>query len=141
MTITIDQSNDTIYKYLLANVLDHYLSVNYAGSTIKNMDLDWNHTLYSNDKKQENSNVPIFCGLTSLYDSNEYASIATSIITNHNLVQSSEQIINNLKKEIYNQQLSERFNTGIAHSDIQFKYIMSDSDSRKVPVFEKRKNN
>lgn len=141
MTIAIDENNETVYKYLLANVLAHYLSVNYAGSTIKNMDLDWNHTLYSNDKKQENSTVPIFCGLTSLYDSNEYANIATSIITNHNLIQSSEQIIGNLKKAIYNQQLSERFNRSIAHSGIQFEYIMSDSDSRKAPVLEKRKKN
>lgn len=142
MTITIDENNEAVYKYLLANVLDHYLSVNYAGSTIKNRGLDWNHTLYSNDKEQENSaTVPMLCGLTCLYDSNEYASIATSIITNHNLARSSEQIIGNLKKAIYNQQLSEHFNRSIAHSGTQFEYIMSDSDSKKAPVLEKRKNN
>lgn len=138
MTILVDEGNEGVYKYLLANVLDHYLSVNYARSTINNIDLAWNHTLYSDDREKEKFTVPMICNLSNLYDSSEYAGIVTSMITNHNLHHSSEQVISNLKQAIYSQQLSERFNNSIDHSSKQYQYIISNSE--KTPVLLKKKN-
>ncbi len=137
VTISIDEVNKEVYKYLLANVLDHYLSVNYAGTTINNIDLDWNHILYSNNNCSKGT-VPMICGLSSLYESKEYERIITSIITNHNLNQSSEQIIDNLRQAIYNQQLSERFDSGINHSIKQYEHIIFDSED--APVLSKKMN-
>lgn len=129
VTISLDEVNKVVYKYLLANVLDHYLSVNYAGTTINNIDIDWNYTLYSDSS---------FCSLSGLYESEEYGRIVTSIIANHNLNQSSEQIIDNLRQAIYNQQLIECFDSGINHSIKQYEHIISDSED--VPFLSKKMN-
>lgn len=138
VTISIDEVNEEVYKYLLANVLVHYLSVNYAGTTINNLDLDWNHILYSNNNGSKGSTVPMICELSNLYESREYERIVTSIISSHNLNQSSEQIIDNLRQAIYNQQLSERFDSSMNHSSKQYEYIISDSED--APVLSKKMN-
>lgn len=138
VTISIDEVNEEVYKYLLANVLHHYLSVNYAGTTINNIALDWNHILYSNNNWPKDSTAPIICSLGGLYESKEYENIITSIITSHNLNQSPEQIIDNLRQSIYNQQLSDRFDRDINHSIKQYEHIIFDSED--APVLSKKIN-
>ena len=139
ITISMDKSNETIYQYLLANVLDYYISKNYKDTPIDNLDLSWNHILYSADKKQDKSTVPMIANLNNLYDSKDYARIVTSIIVNHNLGISSEQIISNLKNNIYNQQLSEWIDRDINQSTRQLEHIIPDLDSKKTFALEKKK--
>lgn len=138
VVVSIDEVNEDIYKYLLANVLDYYLSINYEGILINNMDINWDQTLYSSTEKQENSTIPMICGLSCLYESREYERIVTSIITNHNLNQSSKQIIDNLRQAIYNQQVSARFNNSINYSSKQYEHIISDSED--APSLSKKNN-
>lgn len=134
VTISVDDNNETIYKYILANVLEHYLSVNYAYSIVNTYDFSWNHILYSNFKRQNKSTVPALCNLNMFYESSEYSRIITSIIANHNLGQNSKQIITSLRNAIYNQQLSEKFNRSIDYSNLQFDCIMSDIEPKIISL-------
>lgn len=134
VTISVDDNNETIYKYILANVLEHYLSVNYAYSIVNTYDFSWNHILYSNFKRQDKSTVPALCNLNMFYESSEYSRIITSIIANHNLGQNSKQIITSLRNAIYNQQLSEKFNRSIDYSNLQFNCIMSDIEPKIISL-------
>ena len=134
VTISVDDNNETIYKYILANVLEHYLSVNYAYSIVNTYDFSWNHILYSNFKRQDKSTVPALCNLNKFYESSEYSRIITSIIANHNLGQNSKQIITSLRNAIYNQQLSEKFNRSIDYSNLQFDCIMSDIEPKIISL-------
>ncbi len=139
MTILVDEENEEVYKYLLARVLEYYLLVNCSETVIDNTDVNWNRTLYSDDdKKTADFNIPIICKLRVLYESMGYEELITSIITSHNLNQSLEQIIDNLKQRIYNQQMGERFCDSINRSIIQYGCIMS--DFKKGAVRERKRS-
>ena len=102
------------------------MSINCSDALIDN-GYGWNHQLYS-DKEKDGYTKPIMCDLFTLYESNELASLVSKLIANHNLNQSSEQIIGNLKQEIHNQQMSERFSDSFDYSTTQYGYIVGDSE-------------
>lgn len=121
MTITIDDTNATLAQYLLACVLDHYVSKNYANSSIDLDDYNYYQNLYSNEK--ERNWCPIVAKMGGIDSKTGCNFIITSIITNHNLESSSDQLIANLKRNIRNQQLHDCFESGIKHSNKQLEYI------------------
>ena len=130
VTISVDDANDDIYAYLAASALDYYVSQNLGDKKIDL--LDFNGILYSNKKKEGWTSVPMLasvCSLTS--DSPEYYKMVYSIIGNHNIGESSEQLIANLKNRIYNQQIGDRIDRDINHSTKQCEYILKKSLNSK----------
>ena len=96
--LTIDVSTINIYRYLLANVLDYYVSSNYANTSI---DFNYlNRFLYSKNTKS------IYASISNSDENyNKYCDVIIGILANHNLGESSNQIINNTRNNIYNQQI------------------------------------
>lgn len=137
VTISIDEINADIYAYLMANVLDDYISKNYNDTQIDYLDIDWNHTLYSNADVPRGQTVPMLSELSTLYDSVDYSKIVTSLLGCHNLGVSVDQIISNLRNRITSQQLSERIDKSIDYSGKQYEYIVVDSKKEKQPVLNK----
>ncbi len=122
VTISIDEANDDVYSYLVASVLDYYISQNLVGQKIDFM--NFNSILYSNEKHEKGTTVPILATMGSLTESNEYYKIVASIIGNHNIGESSEQLIANLRNRISNQQIGDRMDSGINHSSKQCEHIL-----------------
>ena len=122
VTISIDEVNGEVYSYLAASVLDYYVSQNLKGQQIDLM--DFNGSLYSNEKHKRGTPVPMLARLGSLTESPKYREIVNKILINHNLGESSKQLIANLRNGISNQQISDRIDLGINHSSIQYKLIL-----------------
>ena len=114
--------NGEVYSYLAASVLDYYVSQNLKGQQIDMM--DFNGALYSNEKHKRGTPVPMHANLRSLTESPKYREIVNKILINHNLGESSKQLIANLRNGISNQQISDRIDLGINHSSIQYKLIL-----------------
>lgn len=129
VTISIDEANEDVYSYLVASVLDYYVSQNLGGQQIDL--LDFNSILYSNEKHERGTTVPILAGLGSLTESSKYYKIVTSILGNHNVGESSEQLIANLRDRISNQQIGDRMDLGINHSSNQCEHILKKTLSPK----------
>ena len=139
ITITADKTDYAIYEYLLANVLQYYLLINYADSKIPNINPSSSlyFTLFSSDKREINNIAPIYCYFNQFYHcTHKYSDTVRIIINNHNLSKSSEQLIDELKRNILKQQLSEHFNKSINESIEQYEYIMS-----HPLILEKKKKN
>ena len=124
--IAVDAENQDVYAYLVANVLDYYLSQNYKDTKINNTSMNYNDILYSNDQS-------MMANLTPLMESYVLSSVVNSIIGAHNLGVSAEQIIDNLRKNIANQQLGESFDSGISYTERQLEHIII-GDNENVPV-------
>ena len=104
VTISIDEENENIYAYLMANVLSYYLSKNYNGTEIDYLSFNWNGTLYSNIETPIGETRPIISRLSPLYNSINYARIVKSLLRNHNLGIPADQIISKVKFLINNYQ-------------------------------------
>ena len=122
VTISIDESNEDVYSYLVANVLDYYVSQNLKDQKIDLM--DFNSVLYSNEKNERGTTVPMLALLGSLTESSEYYKIVASILCNNNVGESSEQLIANLKNRISSQQIGDMMDLGINHSSNQSEHIL-----------------
>lgn len=122
VTISIDEANEDVYSYLVASVLDYYVSQNIGDKEINLM--DFNSILYSSEKDEKGTTVPMLAMLGSLTESPEYSKIVANILGNHNIGESSEQLIANLRNRISNQQISDRMDSGIKHSSNQCEHIL-----------------
>lgn len=129
VTILIDDENEDIYSYLVASVLDYYVSENLNGEEI-NL-LGFNYVLHSNIKNEEGATIPITANLGSLTESLECYKIVVSILGNHNVGESSEQIISNLRNRVSNQQIGDKMDASINYSADQCKYILKKALSSK----------
>ena len=67
---------------------------------------------------------PMFSNLSILYKSYDTANICNSLLATHNLGNSSEQIIDNLRNKITSQQLYDEIDNSIEYSNKQYKYIV-----------------
>lgn len=130
MTISIDDDNEDVYKYLVANVLSHYISKNYMDAVIDNQSLSWNHILYSSANIPRGQVQPLVSNLSLLYEKQDLARIVTSLITSHNLGASSDQLIANLRNRVASQKISERLDNSIDHSAKQYKYVNSNFNNK-----------
>lgn len=133
VTISIDEANEDVYAYLVANVLDYYVSKNYKGTKINNMSMHFNDILYSNESKDKETVVPMLAGIRSLMESSELSRVVNSILGAHNLGVSSKQIIANLRNRISNQQVGDRIDSGISYTERQFEYVIN-GNKGKGPV-------
>lgn len=122
MTISIDEANEDVYSYLVASVLDYYVSQNLKNKIINIM--DFNNILYSSEMHENGKSKPMIALLGSLTESPDYYKIVASVLGNHNVGESSEQLIANLRKRISNQQIGDSIDSGIDHSSNQCKHIM-----------------
>ena len=86
VTISIDEANKDIYSYLVASVLDYYVSKNLEDKEIDLM--DFNGVLYSNIGAGRGATVPIIAKLSTLTESLEYHKIVAIILGNHNVGES-----------------------------------------------------
>lgn len=118
----LEQANEDVYSYLAACVLDYYVSQNLGDKEIDL--LGFNSILYSNEKYERGATVPMLAMLGSLTESQEYYKIVASILGNHNIGESSEQIISNLRNRISNQQIGDRMDSSISHSSNQCDHIL-----------------
>lgn len=62
--------------------------------------------------------------LGSLTESPEYYKIVAGILGNHNIDESSEQIISNLRNRISSQQIGDGMDSSISYSANQCNYIL-----------------
>lgn len=127
VTISIDDANEDVYSYLVASALDYYVSQNLKGQQIDMM--DFNSILYSNKKHKRGTPVPMLARLGSLTESPKYREIVNKILINHNVGESSEQLIANLRNMISNQQISDRVDSDINNSSIQYELILKNLKS------------
>ncbi len=130
VTISIDEANEDVYSYLVASALDYYVSQNLKGQQIDMM--DFNSILYSNKKHKRGTPVPMLARLGSLTESPKYREIVTKILINHNVGESSEQLIANLRNKISNQQISDRMDSDINNSSVQYKLILETLNPKKL---------
>lgn len=122
VTISLDYVNEDIYAYLVANVLDYYVSQNLGDEQIDL--IDFNSVLYSNERYNRGTTTSMLAELSSLTKSPEYNKIVISILGNHNVGESSEQLIANLKNRINNQQIGDRMDSGINYSSNQCEHVL-----------------
>lgn len=122
VTISIDETNKDVYSYLVARVLDYYVSQNFVNKEIDLLKFDI--FLYSNEEQERGKNAPMVAILGSLIDSSRYYTIFASIIGNHNIGESSEQLIANLRNKISNQQIGDRIDSSISYSSSQCEHIL-----------------
>ena len=132
-SIIIDEANENVYAYLVANVIDYYVQNNYKEKKINNMSVNFYAALYSNEQKAKGKPYPIRATLDPLIHSSELYNVVNSILTTHNLGISSKQIIDNLRNRISNQQIGDSFDYGISYTEQQLGYIINDNEV-KEPV-------
>jgi hypothetical protein len=120
LTISVCDENEDVYAYLVANVIDYYVSNNYKGTQIKFM--NYNGILYSNEKKDNKSLVPMLANTCNLRENARLNKVVNSVLEAHNLNISTDQIINNLRDKITNQPINNKFYESIEHSETQFNY-------------------
>ncbi len=121
MTISIDQNNESIFQYLFAMIIDYYIRINYANRSIH--DYETEHILYSKDKANDGEE-PIIAHIENIYNDTGYDYVVRSLIANHNARASSDQLINNLRKNIQDQQVREEFDKGIEQINKPLEYIL-----------------
>ncbi len=130
-TISIDEANENVYAYLVANVIDYYVQNNYKETKINNMSVNFNNVLYSNEKKGKGTTSPIIALLDPLMESLKLYEVVNSILVAHNLGISSKQIIDNLRNRISNQQIGDSFDYGISYTEQQLGYIINDNEVKE----------
>ena len=119
--VSIRDVNDDVYAYLFASVLDYYVSQNFVNTKIDIK--DYNGMLYSNKKRERRLSVPMLANLCNFNNDPVYWKIIDSILCNHNVGKTSEQLINNLKNKIFNQQIDD-FDSLIDYSSDQCQYVL-----------------
>lgn len=123
VSISINEANEDIYSYLVACVLDYYISKNLGD---KEIDLDnFKSVLHSNEQPdRETRLVPMIASLASLTGLSKYYRIVVTLLRNHNVGESSEQIIANLRNRISNQQIGDTIDSAISYSSNQCNHIL-----------------
>ena len=101
VNIEIYDENESLYRFLLASVLNHYIKANYGEHQIEDKyDRVMNANLFS-CMKPEGRVQPVFASLASLTNASvEYYVILDKLITNHNIGISSDSFILDLKNNI-----------------------------------------
>ena len=122
VTISTDEEDKDIYSYLIASVLNYYVSQNLVNQKINLV--EFNDILYSDEKYEKGTTTPVLANLSSLTKSSNYYQIVASILGNHNVGESSEQLIANLRNRISNQQIGDRMDSSINHSFNQCEHIL-----------------
>ncbi|MDD2180994.1 MAG: hypothetical protein PHW32_01355 [Bacilli bacterium] len=123
VNINIEDKNIAVYDYLMANVLDYYILQNYKDTEIDINSPDFSWVLYSNEKNEKFSVKPIVANLGSFPEYEKYKKLIINIVTCHNLGMPTDQLLNNLRNNINNQELSEISYEDFSDSSKQHKLI------------------
>lgn len=130
-SITIPTYGDDIYNYLIASVLNYYISKNYEDTPINDKNCIDN-VLYS--KYYDGTSLsPMMAHVDYLYNS-QFFDITKRITTQHNLGFSSEQLLRDLKDNIHSQILGENFESELVYSARQLNFLetlIKEDSSRK----------
>lgn len=124
VTISIPDDNEDVYAYLIANVLDYYVEQNHKGKKINNMTMNFNGILYSNIEKEDKSCVPMLASISTIMESQYLSRVVNSVLSAHDLGLSTNQIIDNLRNRIDNQQIEDNLDFGISYSERQYQHIL-----------------
>lgn len=125
VTLSIDDENEDVFKYIYASVLDYYISRNLEGEEIDLM--NFNGSLYSRIEDGPSSSVPMIASLSTLTQVPDYYRIFATIAGNHNIGETSDQLIANLRNRIKAQQMGDRMDLNINHSARQCEYVLKKS--------------
>ena len=125
VTLSIDDENEDVFKYIYASVLDYYISRNLEGEEIDLM--NFNGSLYSRIEDGPSSSVPMIASLSTLTQVSDYYRIFATIAGNHNIGETSDQLIANLRNRIKAQQMGDRMDLNINHSARQCEYVLKKS--------------
>lgn len=128
VSITIPTSGDDIYKYLIASVLNYYISKNYEDTPINDKNCIDNvlHSKYYDGT----SSSPMMAHANYLYNS-QFFDTTKRITTQHNLGFASEQLIRDLKEDIHSQILGENFETDLIDTARQLGFLKTIEPSLK----------
>lgn len=128
VSITIPTSGDDIYKYLIASVLNYYISKNYEGTPIYDNNFIDN-VLYSKYYRGT-ALTPMMANIDYILNS-QFFGITKMIIAQHNLGFYSEQLIRDLKEDIHSQILGENFEAELVDSARQLNFLETIEPSLK----------
>ena len=120
-TICIDDKNESIYEYLVANVLDYFMSKHFKGSTI-NLE-NFQGVLYVGDTRKPYL-VRDMLNIEKILDDEKYKNLTYAIISSYNLGYSVDQIIDNLRNNITDMELGDRMDASIARTIKKYKNII-----------------
>ena len=125
LTLSIDDDNKDIYNYIVANIMNYYISENMDDKKIDLIEL--NGTIYSKYVRERGATVPMYAAISSLTEDSQLCKILSCIIANHNLKEPCTQLIDNLRDKINNQQIGDRMDSDIDYSSKQCQYILKKS--------------
>lgn len=100
VSIEVDNQNENIYKYLVAEVISRFLSLNCQGQKFK-IDANWDGNIRSNKCNRSSSIHSLLSA--SLTQKTDYYAIIAAILKCHNLDLPFEQIIDNLRCAVSSQ--------------------------------------
>ena len=127
VSIDINYNNSDILAYVLAIVLDHFISKNYNNEIVSYNRVDDKSTLYSVNRK-EDFEITAECNI--IYIPKQYDYIINEIINIHNKGESSKDFIDILKKCILDQPLDSKFRSSIDRTNILYDRIISEKEQQ-----------
>ncbi len=135
-TLSIKDKDMDIYRYIVARVLEYYLSQNLSGKKIDYV-MNWNGQLYSN-KDSSNGIVSILANLCSLTEEASLNRLVYSILANHNISVPLDQIIANLMANIKNRPMPIKLEDSINFTKRQYDMVTKKEDSPLTLTREKK---
>lgn len=129
ITINIPDNNESVYVYLLANVLSYYVSSNFRETKIDLM--RFNGFIYSDEQKDDRVTAPMVANVAGFEKNVRLNRIVYSILQTYNLNIPTDQIIDNAKQSITNQPIGDCLDHYIEYSERQYNHIFEKSPERK----------
>ena len=132
ITIALENKNEEVYKYLVANVLNYFILTN-CKDTLINYHDNFKGIIYSNIKPRKCMPNPITANITNINGICDYDFIS-GLLSNHNLKEDYDKVlINYLKNRITDQQLSDEFYSSFKYSKGNYNNIFrSEKPVQKV---------
>lgn len=135
--IKVPKEDIMIYLYLISNVIEHYFK-SFDGYQIEYLNaLSDSDNIYVRNGNNEIINV--LSNIKKLASSFIIEPVVTRLILDHNLNNSSSNLISNLKDKIENQQISEIYNKYIDYTKRQYEDI--DNEYKEKQKVLKNTNN
>ena len=134
--IKVPKEDIMIYLYLISNVIEHYFK-SFDGYQIEYLNaLSTSDNIYVRNNKEV---IDILSNIKKLSNSFIIEPVITRLILDHNLNNSSSNLISNLKDKIENQQISEAYKRSIDYTRKQ--YIDIDNEYKEKQKVLKNTNN
>ncbi len=134
--IRVPKEDTMIYLYLISNVIEHYFKQSFSNYQIEylNITSDSNTILIRNGNGEV---INVLSNINNLSKSFIFEPVVTRLIMDHNLNQTSSNLISNLKDKIENQQLSEIYNKYIDYTRKQYEDINKEYKEKQYVLNKK----